>query len=131
MDDELGFANFFPPLVAVESQAAQFWRQVQIAPTGSEEYFMFSKFLPSFKVSPLIASAAIAGAAMAMAGMGASTASASVIYSDSFTGGTANLDGASPTVDNGTSTVWTAGSQNLAVNGAGGGVAGRITVTSR
>ena len=83
---------------------------------------MFSKFFPNFKVSPLIASAAIAGAALAMAGLGASTASASVIYSDSFTGGTANLDGASPTVDNGTSTVWTAGSQDGAGNGAGGGV---------
>ena len=70
---------------------------------------MFSKYFPNFKVSPLIASAAIAGAALAMAGLGASTASASVIYSDSFTGGTANLDGAAPTVDNGTSSVWTAG----------------------
>ncbi len=64
----------------------------------------------------------LAAATVAAMGLAAGTASANTIYSDSFTGGTANLDGASPTVDNGTSTVWTAGSQNGAGNGAGGGV---------
>ncbi len=72
---------------------------------------MFSKFFPNFKVSPFVASAAIASAALAMASMGTITASASVIYSDSFTGtATTTLNGSTPTIDNGTSSKWTGAS---------------------
>lgn len=48
--------------------------------------------------------------AMTMLGMAASTASAGIIYQDSF-GGTGALNGATPTVDNGSSATWTAATQ--------------------
>jgi hypothetical protein len=65
--------------------------------------------------------AAAALAVVAFAGL-SGTASASIIYQDSFTGGTVNLDGTAPSVDHGTSTVWTAGGTNGPGNGAGAGV---------
>ena len=80
---------------------------------------MFTNSFSNSHGSSLIAAAAIAVAAIA--GL-AGTASASIIYQDSFTGGTANLDGAAPTVDHGTSTVWTAGGTNGSGDGAGAGV---------
>ncbi len=59
---------------------------------------------------------------VAMLGTMTSAVSASIVYQDSFTGGTANLDGAAPSVDHGTSTVWTAGATSGPGNGAGAGV---------
>ena len=64
------------------------------------------------RISSGTAKAAIVGTAFAMLGMTASAASASVIYQDSFSGSsTTALNGAAPTVHNGTSTTWTADSQ--------------------
>ena len=80
---------------------------------------MFTNSFSNSHGSSLIAAAAIAVAAIA--GL-AGTASASIIYQDNFTGGTANLDGAAPTIDHGASTVWTAGGTNGPGNGAGAGV---------
>ncbi len=55
--------------------------------------------------------APMAAGALALAGLMAGTASASTIYSDNFSGSaTALLNGAAPTVHNGTSTTWTADS---------------------
>ena len=74
---------------------------------------MFCKSFPISRGSSLVAKAAIAPIAigtLAMLGMTAGAASASnIIYQDSFTGSaTTPLNGAAPTIDNGTSTTWTA-----------------------
>ncbi len=79
---------------------------------------MFPKSFPIFHSSSLVAKATIvrlsvgtAGAALAMLGVTAGAASASnIIYQDSFSGSSATaLNGAAPTIDNGTSSKWTAG----------------------
>ncbi len=52
----------------------------------------------------------LAAAVVGTLGVAATTASASIIYQDSFTGSAStSLNGAAPTTDNGTSTTWTEG----------------------
>ena len=80
---------------------------------------MFSNRSSVSRGSSLAAAALAVTAFVALAG----TASASIIYQDNFSGlATTPLDGAAPTVDHGTSTVWTAGGTNGPGNGAGAGV---------
>ena len=76
---------------------------------------MFPKFpqIPTVPTVPLLAAKAtgfpIAVGTLAVLGLMVGTASASTIYSDSFSGSsTTALNGAAPTVDNGTSATWTA-----------------------
>ncbi len=74
---------------------------------------MFSKAFPISRVSSLAAKAAVAPIAvgtLAMLGVTAGAVSGStIIYQDSFTGSaTTPLNGAVPTIDNGTSATWTA-----------------------
>ena len=70
-----------------------------------KESFMLSKCFPIARGSSLTAALAIT----AFAGL-AGTASANIIYQDNFSGAsTTPLNGAAPTIDNGTSTTWTAG----------------------
>ncbi|MGC9260930.1 MAG: PEP-CTERM sorting domain-containing protein [Phycisphaerae bacterium] len=79
---------------------------------------MFSKVSPmdrGGRISSLAGKAAIvpvAAGALAMLGLAlaSGTASAAVIYQDSFSGSGA-LNGAAPTVDNGSSSTWTAATQ--------------------
>ena len=71
---------------------------------------MFSKFYPNSHgshSSPLATTVAIASMTLAVLSTGISSASAGIIYQDSFTGSSATpLDGAAPTIDNGSSAYW-------------------------
>ena len=68
-----------------------------------QEFFMFSKGLSKYRgghLSSLTTKAAAACTTLAMLGMAAGTASADVIYSDSFPGGpSAALNGSSPAIN--------------------------------
>ena len=70
---------------------------------------MFSKGL---SISRGLSVAAAALAAAACVGLASTAVHASVIYQDNFTGSSTlgTLNGAAPTVDNGTSSTWTASS---------------------